>query len=316
MTDLPPIPLVVRTRLAHATLQAVADDCGADILHIKGAAVDASLRPAREDSLDGASAKERALPRVSADADVLVRPEHLVRLLAALSQYGWRGTRFYSRGAVEHSVDWWHPELGNADLHIRFPGIQLAPDEAFAELWRGRRDQDIAHRPCPVPGVVAQRLLLLLHAARNGQPESADVRRSWTSATTLEQDRVRELAATLRAEVALAGATGHLDDYSHRPEYDLWRLYGLPEADVFDLWVAMVKAAPTTKGRAWAILYAFRVKTDRLSMGLQRRATPMEVLSGHSHRLVRGGAGLLGLICRLCAQLAGRLRGRAFGASS
>ena len=86
MTDLPPIPLVLRTRLAHATLQAVADDCGADILHIKGAAVDAFLRPAREDSQAGASAEERSLPRVSADADVLVRPAHLRRFLAALKQ--------------------------------------------------------------------------------------------------------------------------------------------------------------------------------------------------------------------------------------
>jgi len=51
-----------------------------------------------------------------------------------LKNYGWQGkTSLYSGGVVEHSVDWWHPELGSADIHLRFPGIQLAPDRAFAE---------------------------------------------------------------------------------------------------------------------------------------------------------------------------------------
>jgi len=56
LTELPPIPLVLRTRLAHATLKSVSDDCGADILNIKGAAVDALLRPVREDAAADATA--------------------------------------------------------------------------------------------------------------------------------------------------------------------------------------------------------------------------------------------------------------------
>ena len=59
MSDLPPIPLIVRTRLAHATLQAIADACGADLLHIKGAAVDPSLLPTRPDAPADAPAWER-----------------------------------------------------------------------------------------------------------------------------------------------------------------------------------------------------------------------------------------------------------------
>ena len=55
-TELPPIPLVLHTRLAHATLKSVSDDCGADILNIKGAAVDALLRPVREDAAADATA--------------------------------------------------------------------------------------------------------------------------------------------------------------------------------------------------------------------------------------------------------------------
>lgn len=113
MAELPPIPLILRTRLAHATLQAIADSCGADILHIKGAAVDASLLPTKPDSPADATLEERALPRLSADADVLVRPANLKRFQTALKRYGWqRKTRLYSGGAVQHSEDWWHPELG------------------------------------------------------------------------------------------------------------------------------------------------------------------------------------------------------------
>ncbi len=314
MTDLPPIPLLLRTRLAHAALQAIVDDCGVDILHIKGPAVDASLLPAKEDAPADAKAEERALPRLSQDADVLVRLAHLKRFLAALKQHGWiRKTRLYSGGAVEHSVDWWHPELGGVDIHIRFPGIQLAPHLAFAELWRGRHIQEIAHWPCAVPSLDAQRLLLLLHAARNGGPAAADVGPAWTAATAAEQDRVLQLAASLRAEVALAGATGHLDEYSDRHEYDLWRLLGLPDADVFELWLSFVKAAPTPLGRAQALLYAVRVKAERIDLDLQRRATPMEVLHSYGDRLQRGFAGLLSLIGRAALRRAGRLRARTSG---
>lgn len=285
MSDLPPIPLIVRTRLAHATLQAIADACGADLLHIKGAAVDPSLLPTRPDAPADATAEERALPRLSADADVLVRPAHLKRYQAALKRYGWqRKTRLYSGGAVEHSEDWWHPELGSADVHIRFPGIRIAPERAFADLWRERQTKEISGRQCPVPDVDAQRLLLLLHAARNGGPASADVGPTWTHATVAEQARVRDSASAFDAEVALAGSIRRLDDYADRPEYSLWRLLGEPDADVFDLWLAFIKAAPTKLDRVRASLYALRVKADRVHP---------EPGSGHFAAVVRAQASRL-----------------------
>lgn len=299
MSDLPPIPLIVRTRLAHATLQAIADACGADLLHIKGAAVDPSLLPTRPDAPADATAEERALPRLSADADVLVRPAHLKRYQAALKRYGWqRKTRLYSGGAVEHSEDWWHPELGSADVHIRFPGIRVALERAFSDLWRERQTKGIADRRCPVPDVDAQRLLLLLHAARNGGPASADVRLPWTDATEADRARVRKLAAAFGAEVALAGATGRIDDYANRPEYDLWRLLAQPDADVFELWLAFVKAAPTTIDRVQAILYAVRVKADRVGLEVGISTNPGAVLRAHASRLGRGAAGIIRLARR------------------
>ena len=304
MSDLPPIPLIVRTRLAHATLQAIADACGADLLHIKGAAVNPSLLPTRPDAPADATVEQRALPRLSADADVLVRPAHLKRYQAALKRYGWqRKTRLYSGGAVEHSEDWWHPELGSADVHIRFPGIRIAPERAFTELWAERQTKGIAGRQCPVPDVDAQRLLLLLHAARNGGPASADVGPSWTSANEADQARVLELASAFGAEVALAGATGRLDDYHDRPEYDLWRLLGEPDADVFDLWVAFVQAAPSMLDRVRAILYAVRVKADRVDLQSDHSANALEVLRAQASRIGRGAAGLFRLARRRASAL-------------
>ena len=250
MSDLPPIPLIIRTRLAHATLQAIADACGADLLHIKGAAVDPSLLPTRPDAPADATVEERAVPRLSADADVLVRPAHLKRFLAALKQHGWRRLlAFDTGGGADHSAVFWHDELCEADVHRSFPGIRLSPEDAFDHLWRDRGTQDIAHRPCTVPSLDAQRLVLLLHAARNGATGSHDVRAAWVDASVADRDRVVALATILNAEVALASATGHLDDFVGRPDYDLWRLSSTGGAGQFDLWRARIKAATSVRAQ-------------------------------------------------------------------
>ena len=59
------VPLPVRLRFGHAALQHVADDIAVDVLHIKGAAVDPTLRPP---DLYGT------------DVDVIVRPAQFPRL--------------------------------------------------------------------------------------------------------------------------------------------------------------------------------------------------------------------------------------------
>lgn len=211
MSDLPTVPVTLRVRLAHAAVQAIADVVGADILHIKGPSVDPALRP------EG---------RASMDADVLVRPAHLKRFFAGLKEYGWQQMKVLrSRGLVEHSMNWYQGELGQMDVHVRFPGIQADPAGAFEQLWMARSVQQIGHQPCVVPDVVAQRLVLLLHAAREVGHNDADVTVAWHAASPAAKDAVRALARELDAEVALAVATGNLEEYRDRPEYDLWRLF-------------------------------------------------------------------------------------------
>lgn len=231
------VPVRVRVHLAHATVQAIADEADADILHIKGPAVDRSLRPTE---------------RLSVDADVLVRPSHLKRFLKGLKRHGWQQvTTLRSGGLVEHSTNWFHGALGQMDVHVRFPGIQAEAERAFERLWWNRSTLEIAQRPCVVPSLAAQRLILLLHAARDLNSYSAEVRDAWDRSTQGERDEVLTLAGDLGAEVALAAATGRLEDFGDRPEYGLWRLYADGTITTAGLGkvVAEIKAAP--EGIRW-----------------------------------------------------------------
>src|SRR6187200_1631590 len=119
-----PIDLQARVRLAHAAVQALAEQHGIDLLHVKGPALDASL--SRPD-------------RPSSDADVLVRPAQVEAFTAHLRAHGWRlVTDFASGSAFEHAANYHHGHWGYVDVHRVFPGITLEPDEAFELLWSER----------------------------------------------------------------------------------------------------------------------------------------------------------------------------------
>lgn len=298
MTELAPIPLIIRTRLAHAALQTIADECGADILHIKGATVDHFLDPSK---LHGHAASRSALgesltreapdttalkvARASTDADVLVRPSHLARFLASLAQNGWLElTAFDTGGRADHATDFWHRELGRADVHRSFPGIRLKPDLAFEGMWLHHQTYEIANCACTVPSREVQTLLLLLNAARNGDLQGSDVLNRWTLTTGQERDSIKQRAVDFDAEVALAASTGDLQLFVGRPEYDSWRLLASGEAGRFEYWRARVRSAATLKDRLDVFSNPFRFKTDRLRMELGRAPTRGEILRSYLRR--------------------------------
>ena len=68
------VPLDVRLRFGRAAVQVVADRIGAAVLHIKGDAVDPSLR----------------LMKAGTDVDILVRPPDVSPLDRAIRREGWR----------------------------------------------------------------------------------------------------------------------------------------------------------------------------------------------------------------------------------
>ena len=280
------LPASVQVSFAHAALQHLADAAAADVLHIKGAALDPRLAdPGRSGT----------------DADVLVRPRHVEALLTALESNGWAvETHFDTGSPFRHATTLLHPVWGYGDVHRLFPGITAAPDEAFDRLWRDRHECLIAGIACPVPDLAAQRLILVLNAARGGAHASADVDRAWTTASADERGGVERLVADLGAEVGFAAGTGDLERFRHTREYDLWRIASEGGSRSAEWW-ARIEAAPTTRERLRLALAAPRVNTDHLTARRGRPPTRGEIVLEFGRRLGHG-------LREIAAALGDRLR--------
>ena len=215
------IPVSVLARFAHASVQAVADRVGADVLHIKGPSVDPALNPGRGEG---------------SDADVLVRPAHVRRLVEGLLEHDWVMWCDFDEGsAFEHAASFHHLSFGMLDVHQNFPGLHRDPAASFEQLWQERVLRDIARRPCWAPGPVGEHLILLLHAARS-PGKGTDVQNHWHRLPDTERARVQALADALGAglglEIAISGRVpeGHA-------ETDLWRAM-LGQSDQLTTWRA------------------------------------------------------------------------------
>ncbi len=250
--------LTVRVHLMHALLQFIADEAGIDLLHIKGPALESALRASRP---------------TSTDADVLVRPRDAELFLAQLRRHGFdQRTTFESGSAFEHAASLWHDTLGWVDAHRRFPGIGLPASQAFDVLWRDRSTIQIAHVHCSVPPPAAQRLILMLHAARGDN--AGDRQRAWTPEF---QPAIENLAVRLDAEVALAAATGHLDEFRDHPEYRLWAHFASGDHRRLDEWRGRIQAARNPAEAARLLLRALLVNHDHLAMRLGRQPTTKDL---------------------------------------
>jgi len=134
------VPLDVRLHFGRAAVQVVADRIGAAVLHIKGDAVDPSLRP----------------PNVGTDVDILVRPADVGPLDRAIRREGWRLYSTFAYGSpFGHAQTYLHGTWGYLDLHRAFPGIRLNPASAFDVLDRDGSLFDEVGVACRVPGTDA-----------------------------------------------------------------------------------------------------------------------------------------------------------------
>lgn len=259
------VPLAVRVELCHAALQHLADRTGADLLHIKGVAADPRWR-----SAGGGT-----------DADVLVRPSHVRRFVAAVEAHGWRRrSRFRTGSPFGHAQTYWHDHLGYADLHRFFPG--MGQDEAtFEVLWAEREVVELGGVRCPVPSRPAQALVHLLNQTRNARPSDPVGSRDALA------DEVRALVPRVGAEVAYAAALGELDRVRHRREHDLWRAITTGSGRVEE-WRARVKAQPTLAGKVMTVLRAPLVNTDHLANTRGRPPSTVEVAAEFVDRARRG----------------------------
>ena len=179
------VPLRVRIEMGHAHLQWVANEHGIRVLHIKGAALDERI------SWPG---------RTGSDVDVIVPAADADRLVRALQSTGWRlANSFRHSSAFEHAATLRHQELGWADVHRCFPGINRDADQAFELLWADRGFRSLGGFDCAVPSLPAQILLLVLHAARSPASGRApmDVASSWGAADARDPcSRWRNWSAT------------------------------------------------------------------------------------------------------------------------
>ena len=270
-----PVPTQVRLSLAHAAVQTLADDHGLDVLHVKGLALDPSLRWAG---------------RTSTDVDVLVRPAQVRPFLQLLKAHGWRViTSFESASAFEHSATLWHDQWEHLDLHRTFPGIDRDPGRAFDLLWRDHVDRTIGGVACPLPAIPAQGLLLLLHAARAAGDGRArrDVEHVWEHASEERRQAIRRLVTELQATVAFSVILGELDQHRDAPEYALWRVWSTGGTRL-DEWRARVRAAPTLGRKARVMGRSMLVNVDHLRLVRGRPVTRREVVVEFFARPMRG----------------------------
>lgn len=266
------LPTVVRVELGHAAAQVVADRSDVRMLHIKGPALDPRLRRGRAPSTD---------------ADVLVDPDEVDRLLDDLVAAGWDLRASFRSGSIfEHAATLWHEHWGYLDVHRRFPGVTLPPATAFARLWAERAGTELAGRACPVPSLAAQGLLLVLHEARGPLPLE---QHAWWA--EIREDAGLEAAVVglrdeLGAHVAFAAATGDLEAHRDDPSYRLWR-HARGGGSRWGEWRARVVSAPTWRARARLLGRGLLVNEDHLAMRLGRAPTTGELLRESLARLRR-----------------------------
>jgi hypothetical protein len=258
------VPLSVRLRFGHAALQHLADEVGVDVLHIKGAAVDPSLRPG------GYS---------GSDVDVLVRPAHVARLDTAMRRHGWHLYSSFQNGSpFGHAQTYLHDAWGYVDVHRFFPGIRVQPELAYERFWSERHGIEIAGIGCQVPSVPAQAVLLLLNAARSTRRGQADVDTAWREAGEERRVEITRLVDDLDARVAFAAATGGLEAYRHERDYRLWKIASEGGSRSAEWW-ARVRAAPDLRSALRVVAQAPRVNVDHLSHRLGRAPTRREIIA-------------------------------------
>jgi hypothetical protein len=269
------VPTQARLELAHAAVQVVADTAAIEVLHIKGLALDPGL------VWEG---------RKSSDADVLVHPKRVDELVTDLVANGYdlRG-HFASSSAFEHSATLHHPFWGYVDVHRTFPGFGDDSQSAFAHLWEDAGTWLAAGVACRVPSIAAQRIILMLHAARshNDQRGQRDTESAWHRASLAEREEVIALAHTLGADVGVAAALGMLDEWTHHPEHDLWVVVSKGGTRI-DEWRARVKAARGLGQKARVVLRAPMVNVDHLAMVRGHEPTFREIAVEFLARPARG----------------------------
>ena len=256
-----PVPLRVRLRFGRAAVQVVADEVGADVLHIKGNAADSSLRP------DEAS---------GTDVDILVRPAHVARSTARCAPVDGASTARSSTALRSVTRRPTCTTRGATSICTGgSPASAPRPRSRSSGCGPTAQAVDFAGVACRVPSIAAQATLLVLNAAR-GARSGADLALSWTDASLDHRAAVEELVDALDAHVAFAAATGDLERYRGERDYRLWKVVS-EGGTRSEEWWARVRSAPSLGEALRIAARAPLVNVEHLSIELGRAPTRREV---------------------------------------
>lgn len=248
------VPTAVRLRLAHGCLEHHARTAGARILHIKGEALHPVLSAGRPGSTD---------------CDVLVAPADVAAFTRVLEAAGWEQITTFPHGSVfGHAAAFHHQLWGTVDVHRWFPGMHRDPAHSFERLWSDHEVTDLGGIDCAVPALLHQRLLLLVHAARESAGKSArDVEAAWGALDDAGRQDIVALAHDLGAEVPLGLVTGQEGLVTGGPDEHLWRALDA-DADPTAVWRARLRDSRGVLGRGRVLAQAMHVNHDHLSLRL------------------------------------------------
>lgn len=257
------VPAQTRLRLAHGCLDHLARRAGVRVLHLKGVALHSSLAEGRAPS---------------SDCDVLVEPRGVQLFCDVLAAHDWRRVTTFEHGSVfTHAATYYHPVWGTVDVHRSFPGLAEDPARTFAALWEQREQVALGGIDCAVPDLTAQRLLLLVHAARDAMGRARhDVRVSWTDVDPQGRERIDALAAELGAQVPLALVTGRPERAVGGKDEHVWRAVHR-RASSSEVWRARLRDARGLRATARVALEAAQVNRDHLGLRLGHPPSPQEM---------------------------------------
>lgn len=114
-------------------------------------------------------------PHLSADVDVIVDPDHVGRLIAAVEGAGWSefastfaGEQFTSHSKTFRREGW----PNSVDIHSSWPGFLESDRVVFDLMWSRRQSLDFAGISCAVPDRATNILVLALHSLRGSQQQT------------------------------------------------------------------------------------------------------------------------------------------------
>jgi hypothetical protein len=184
------IPLNVATDLVTALVSHIAVEIDARAMIVKGRTLE-----------------HHGLRRghTSLDVDVLADPRRATALLSALAERGWRERAIpeINRRVDPHSWSLVHDDWPcDIDLHYRFPGFALDPQDVFEALWSRHELLTVAQVDVAIADRPSSILILGLHSLRDSSSRARH-RNDLATLTSLS------LSKEERGEVGrLAEATG------------------------------------------------------------------------------------------------------------